>query len=118
MDFRAYKSQLITGAHVVLLFATVAAFHGFKVASLFILAAVCGYLNAFAAVRSMLATIRRRNVSRPTVFLVGLTAVVSLALGWFGYWQSLAICTLGFVVIDAVVLQFDGPPVGTPARSP
>jgi ABC-type proline/glycine betaine transport system permease subunit len=118
MEFRAYKSQLITGIHVAPLFAVVGAFHGVKVATFFTLAGVLGYLNAFAAFRSLLAVIRRRHVSRRTVTVVALTAAGSVALAWFGYWPSLAICTLSFVFIDAVVLRFVGPPVGTAASAP
>ena len=118
MEFRAYKSQLITGAHVVLLFALVAAFYGLKIAALFTLSGMLGYLNAFAAFRSLLAMVGQRNVSRRTAALVALTTIGSVALGWFGNWAALAICTLSFIVIDAVVLRFAGPPVGTVAGAP
>jgi hypothetical protein len=75
MDFGAYKPQLITGAHVVLLFTIVAAFHGFKVAVLFALAGALGYLNAFAAFRSLLAILGKRHVSRLIAVIVALTAL-------------------------------------------
>jgi hypothetical protein len=118
MKFRAYKSLLIVGAHVVLLFALVAAFHGFKVAALLTLSGLLGYLNAFAAFRAVLAVLGRRHVSRRTVALGALATTGSVALGWFGYWAALAICTLSFIFIDAVVLRFAGPPVGTVAGAP
>jgi hypothetical protein len=118
MDFRAYKSQLITGAHVALLFVAVAVFHGVKVGAIFAVACVCGYLNAFAAFRGLLAVTRRRKLSSRTVFMATLSAAASLALGWFGYWQVLALCTFALVIIDGIFLRFAGPPVGTSASAP
>ena len=118
MEFRAYKSQLIVGAHVLVLFGLVAAFNGPKVAALLTLSGFLGYLNAFAAFRTALAVLGRRQVSRRTVAVVALATTGSVALGWFGYWAPLAICTLSFIFIDAVVLRFAGPPVGTLAGAP
>jgi len=118
MELHAYKSQLITLGHVTLLFAVVAVFRGVFVAVIFVLAGLLGYLNAFAGFRSFLAVIRGRHVSRATTALVALAAFGSVAFAWLGYWPALAICTLSFLVIDAVALRFSGPPIGTLSGAP
>jgi len=118
MELRAYKSQLITLGHVALLFLVVALFRGVFDAVIFTLAGIFGYLNAFAGFRSFLAVIRRRHVSRNTAALVAFAAIGSIALAWSGHWPALAICTLSFLIMDAVVLRFSGPPVGSLSGAP
>ena len=74
--------------------------------------------TAARGIGAVLAVLGRRHISRRTVAVVALATTGSVALGWFGYWAALAICTLSFIFIDAVVLRFAGPPVGTVAGAP
>ena len=115
--YRSRRSAFLSiGSGLALLFLLVSYRSGPFVAALFLASGILGYLNVFAALRAGLKVLKRRTITRLTIILALLAAAGSAALCYFGYWAPLAICTGSFLVIDAIALRFQGPPMGSSHR--
>lgn len=97
-------------AHVAvwaaLLFVLVTYKAGYEVATWLICCGVTGYLNGFVLFPFLVSTVKGRRSSMKRVVLSVFALALSFFVVHFGYGALLALCTMSFLLVYAIVVAF------------
>ena len=94
------------GLGIALIFGITASMAGFEVAAWFTACGVIGYMNDLYVFRSFLSFIRREKINKRTTFFALFSVLATAIIVWFGYGLVIALTSVCFVAIDALVLRF------------